>query len=47
MLLDARVHNARHLRRPEGGCMLLFALSRRDQGAEVLILVHDYTGRIN
>jgi hypothetical protein len=41
-LLDARVHNARHLQRPKGDCVLLFALSYHDQEAEVLVLVHDY-----
>src|SRR5450432_3946732 len=37
-LLDARVYDARHLRHPEGDCMLSFALSCRDQEAEVLVL---------
>jgi hypothetical protein len=46
-LLDARVHDARHLRRPEGDCVLLFALSCHDQEAEVLVLVHDHAGRIS
>ena len=36
---DARVHDARHLRRPKGDCVLLFALSCHDQEAEVLGLV--------
>lgn len=47
MLLDARVHDARHLRRPERGCVLPFALSCHDQEAEVLVLVHDHAGRIS
>jgi hypothetical protein len=47
MLLDARVHDARHLRCPEGGCVLSFALSCHDQEAEVLVLVHDHAGRIS
>ena len=46
-LLDARVHDARHLRRPEGDCVLLLALSCHDQEAEVLVLVHDHAGRIS
>jgi hypothetical protein len=36
-----------HLRCPEGGCELSFALSRRDQEAEVLVLVHDHASRIS
>jgi hypothetical protein len=36
-----------HLRRPEGGCVLSFALSCHDQEAEVLVLVHDHAGRIS
>jgi hypothetical protein len=47
MLLDARVYDARHLQRPEGGCMLSFALSCHDREAEVLVLVHDYASRIS
>jgi hypothetical protein len=47
MLLDARVHDARHLTRPEGGCVLPFALFCHDQEAEVLVLVHDHAGRIS
>jgi hypothetical protein len=42
MLLDVRVHDARHLRRAEGDCVLSFALSYHDQEAEVLVLVHDH-----
>jgi hypothetical protein len=47
MLLDARVHDARHLRRREGGCVLSFALSCHEEEAEVLLLIHDYAGRIS
>jgi hypothetical protein len=47
ILLGTRVHNARHLLRLKGDCVLLFALSRYDQEAEVLVLVHDHTGRIS
>jgi hypothetical protein len=46
-LLDARVHDARHLRRPEGDCVLSFVLSCHDQEAEVLVLVHDHAGPIS
>jgi hypothetical protein len=42
ILLDVRVHDARHLRRAKGDCVLLFALSCHDQEAEVLVLVHDH-----
>jgi hypothetical protein len=41
-LLSARMHNARHLLRHEGGYVLSFALSDDDQEAEGLILVHDH-----
>ena len=46
-LLDVRVHNARHLQRPKGDYVLLFALSCYNQEAEVLVLVHDHAGRIS
>jgi hypothetical protein len=47
MLLDARVHDTRYLRHRKGGYLLLFALSCYNQEAEVLVLVHDYAGRIS
>jgi hypothetical protein len=47
MLLNARVYDARYLRRPERGYMLLFALSYYNQEAEVFVLVHDHAGRIS
>jgi hypothetical protein len=47
MLLDARVHDARHLRRPEGGYVLSFDLSCHEEEVEVLVLVHDHAGRIS
>jgi hypothetical protein len=36
-----------YLRRYKGGYILLFALSCYNQEAEVLVLVHDYTGQIS
>jgi hypothetical protein len=46
-LLDARVHDARHLLRLEGDCVLSFVLSCHGQEVEVLVLVHGHTGRIS
>lgn len=46
-LLDARVHDARHLLRLEGDCVLSFVLSYYNQEAEVLVLVHDLADRIS
>ena len=46
-LLDPRVHDARHLLRLEGDCVLSFAFFYHDQEAEVLVLVHDHAGRIS
>jgi hypothetical protein len=47
MLLNTRVHDARHLRRAKGDCVLSFALSCYGQEAEVLVLVHDHAGQIS
>ena len=46
-LLDARMHDTRHLLRLKGDCVLSFALSCHDQEAEVLVLVHNHAGRIS
>jgi hypothetical protein len=46
-LLNARVHDARHLQRLKRDCVLLFALSCHNQEAEVLVLVYDYANRIS
>jgi hypothetical protein len=47
ILLDTRVHNASICCALKEIVLLLFALSRHDQEAEVLVLVHDHTGRIS
>lgn len=44
-LIDVRVHDARHLRRLEGDCVLLFALSCHGHEVEVLVVVHDHADR--
>jgi len=46
-LLDARVHDAKHLLRLEGDYGLSFTLSCHDKDVEVLVLVHDHAGRIS
>lgn len=46
-LLDAKVHDARHLLRLKGDYVLSFVISCHNQEAEVLVLVQDHAGRIS